>query len=680
MRWTVLGTNYKSLWRGTGRAYPLRYGVVPMLKHLLFTLIAMLLSVGIAFADCTGQFPAGHICGNPGTSQASPFDNPAPAFGLGSISSVGLSLPSNMFSVAGSPVIVASYGVPAYNSVAYQTDGAGHWFASGRSGVVTSVSNSDGTLTISPTTGAVVASLNVGHANVWNATQLINGAGFGLEGNISASAWSTNGIKYVNISGTLTDTSSSGTVATAVYTNVFGGNTIAASNTVTYDFYYGTYFKNEVAGSNVTLAEEYALGADSAQFNGPVNVSNGILTSNAVSTGAGYYSQAMALNFGGCAPNAPDIGGINETLSQVAGICAAYNDSTSVSPPLHSNMSVFTLYGSNSGSRGLVVLPVAVFANSSSYVGEAINPIGYCIVNGCNATGDETDLDYYGSPTNTQIVGKAIDIGAGSSLPGSGAVAAAMTFGSETSGVTFNELIDIGGCWLYYGCSGANYALPPLASTGEIMGTYPGSASSPLETIANGFDLSSLIISGCVLKINISDAAVCALSGNGDGLFAGTTAPTLAAGLSLAGALSNLVSSGFSDGYAASYANSTDGAIIQGKGSTYDVSLVNNSGAVACGVITSEQAVKCNGVLIVGASQTDYIELEGGPSGSAIASNSGPLGIEPGGTLEADFGYTNSGAWTFAGGVYMTGLASSGASKYVCLSSSNELIAQSGAC
>lgn len=36
---------------------------------------------------------------------------------------------------------------------------------------VSSVSNSDSTLTISPTTGAVIASLNLGHANIWSAQQ-----------------------------------------------------------------------------------------------------------------------------------------------------------------------------------------------------------------------------------------------------------------------------------------------------------------------------------------------------------------------------------------------------------------------------------------------------------------------------------------------------------------------------
>lgn len=53
------------------------------------------------------------------------------------------------------------------------------------SGGVSSVSNSDGTLTISPTTGTVVAGLNLGHANTWTATIMApsftaDGTGAGL--------------------------------------------------------------------------------------------------------------------------------------------------------------------------------------------------------------------------------------------------------------------------------------------------------------------------------------------------------------------------------------------------------------------------------------------------------------------------------------------------------------------
>jgi hypothetical protein len=49
---------------------------------------------------------------------------------------------------------------------------------------VTSVSNSDGTLTISPTTGAVVASLALGHAQTWTALQGFN-SGVNLVGTTS---------------------------------------------------------------------------------------------------------------------------------------------------------------------------------------------------------------------------------------------------------------------------------------------------------------------------------------------------------------------------------------------------------------------------------------------------------------------------------------------------------------
>lgn len=41
-------------------------------------------------------------------------------------------------------------------------------------GGVSSVTNSDGSLTISPTTGAVIASLNLGNANTWTAKQTFN--------------------------------------------------------------------------------------------------------------------------------------------------------------------------------------------------------------------------------------------------------------------------------------------------------------------------------------------------------------------------------------------------------------------------------------------------------------------------------------------------------------------------
>lgn len=91
---------------------------------------------------------------------------------------------------------------------------------------------------------------------------VVSGGSFSLSGNISAAAWTTSGVRYKNGAATLTDTSSSGTVATA-YTNVFGGNTIAASSSTTFTNYVGSYFTDPVVGSNVTFTNKWALGADS---------------------------------------------------------------------------------------------------------------------------------------------------------------------------------------------------------------------------------------------------------------------------------------------------------------------------------------------------------------------------------------------------------------------------------
>lgn len=85
-----------------------------------------------------------------------------------------------------------------------------------------------------------------------------------LNQNISQTAWTTSGVRVKNTAVTLTDTSSSGTVE-AAYTNVWGGNTIAASNTTTFTDYATHYFNAPVAGSNVTITNAWA-----AIFNGNV--------------------------------------------------------------------------------------------------------------------------------------------------------------------------------------------------------------------------------------------------------------------------------------------------------------------------------------------------------------------------------------------------------------------------
>jgi len=117
-----------------------------------------------------------------------------------------------------------------------------------------------------PVTGFVpyvgaTANVNLGAFNI-SATRFI------ASGNVSSAAWTTSGLIFKETASTHTDTSSSGTVS-AAYTNLFGGSTIAATNSTTYTNYYGTYFELPVAGSNVTMSSRWAAGfGGNTQTNG----------------------------------------------------------------------------------------------------------------------------------------------------------------------------------------------------------------------------------------------------------------------------------------------------------------------------------------------------------------------------------------------------------------------------
>lgn len=96
----------------------------------------------------------------------------------------------------------------------------------------------------------------------------------------SSAAWTTSGLRLKVSAASYTDTSSTGTVS-AAYTDLFGASTILASSAVTYSQYYGVYFQEPVASTNVTMTNKWALGADSARFGTASQLqiaSNGTLT------------------------------------------------------------------------------------------------------------------------------------------------------------------------------------------------------------------------------------------------------------------------------------------------------------------------------------------------------------------------------------------------------------------
>ena len=104
----------------------------------------------------------------------------------------------------------------------------------------------------------------IGAANTFTTAQTVSGAPIIISGNISAAAWTTNGVRIKGVPGVLTDTSSTGTVA-AAYTDVMGGNTINGTNTPTFTHYYTMFAKAPVAGT-ATITNPWAIGGESMRI------------------------------------------------------------------------------------------------------------------------------------------------------------------------------------------------------------------------------------------------------------------------------------------------------------------------------------------------------------------------------------------------------------------------------
>jgi hypothetical protein len=114
-----------------------------------------------------------------------------------------------------------------------------HWVAASGSGsgLVDSVANTDGTLSISPTTGNVVASLALGHANSWSALQTFgNNLSFG-GGQVSMAGLATGNLVYWNGSNWVNSSLAPGTgitiagltITNAGVTSAVAGNGVSVS-------------------------------------------------------------------------------------------------------------------------------------------------------------------------------------------------------------------------------------------------------------------------------------------------------------------------------------------------------------------------------------------------------------------------------------------------------------------
>lgn len=194
-----------------------------------------------------------------------------------------------------------------------------------------------------------------------------------ISGNISAATWTTNGVRIKGTPGTLTDTTAAtGTTATA-YTDVLGGNTIAATNaSVVFTNYFTQYNKDPVAGTNVTLTNKWAVGGDSMKIgtSNQLTVSNaGVLTLNAAAVLGTPTSIALtnatSLSDGALSSNVPLKNASNTfTASQLVSLNQNAQTSLEVRNTTSGTGAYTSVFATSDGSN-----LAAMYAVSTGYTG-----------------------------------------------------------------------------------------------------------------------------------------------------------------------------------------------------------------------------------------------------------------------------------------------------------------------
>lgn len=181
---------------------------------------------------------------------------------------------------AGSGIVFQLPSTNGSNTNVLQTDGSGatSWAAAG-AGTVTQIIAGTG-LTGGTITSTGTIALDLTRANTWTGALTLSGVPLITSGSFSAAAWTTAGVRIKSAAASYTDTTSSGAV-TAAYTDLYGASTILATSSTTYANYYGAYYVDPVASTNVTMTAKWSLGADSLYVgtSNPLKVTTtGVLT------------------------------------------------------------------------------------------------------------------------------------------------------------------------------------------------------------------------------------------------------------------------------------------------------------------------------------------------------------------------------------------------------------------
>jgi len=371
---------------------------------------------------------------------------------------------------------------------------------------VATVSNSDGTLTISPTSGAVVASLALGHANTWTAQQTFTnnliavlGSSTGFTTFASANASGTN---Y-----TATFPANSGTVAelnlAQSWTATQTLQTILAGTTNTYDI-----------GTNASTAAFRTIYAGTS-FVGPlVNATTGYQVNGAATSGE--YLRGNGTNFVSSAIQAADVpvvanasgapsatfgvmkcdgttttcsSGVVTAVGAVAtsiGVGTTTITGGTTTRVLYNNAGTLGEYAvSGTGNVALTTSPVFTTPNIGAATGASVSNTGGVAIQGTN-TNDSAAAGYVGEYISSEVL-----VGSAVSLTNGGT--ATVTSISLTAGdwdVSGNVWTSIGAGTLTQTINAA------ISTTAATLPTRPGSGASTQIILGTGVSAASGVPTG----------------------------------------------------------------------------------------------------------------------------------------------------------------------------------------
>lgn len=472
-----------------------------------------------------------------------------------------------VYSTASSFAILAGT-VTAGQCLLSGSSAAPTWGSCSGASAVSSVSNSDGTLTFSPTTGAVVGSLALGHANTWTAAQtftnsdiILLGSSTGATTFTSANAGASNFTATVPANtGTLAETNlaqtwtaaqthNSGTLLVAGATSgtlTINCVAICGSSVVTFPANTGTV-------AELNLAQTWSAAQNFNSSDLLVNgATSGAITLNCVAT-CGSNTATFPSNTGTVAElnlaqtwtaaqtfNASDLKVAGATSGSLTINCAAICGSNTITFPAGT-----TDFSATGGSG---------FFLKQSSAGAAITV----------AAISASDLTGAGAGSDTQVI-----YNSGGSFAGS----TGFVF-DKTSKITLGVSgTSVGGVVLNNATSGSITIAPATGALGSVTATLPANTGTIAETnLAQTFSANQTF---SAQSIHTGTSAPASAAGN-----------TVVMGTIAAPTLTNT-------GQAFLFNTVAGGAILQGDGSTNDITINNKSGGAVCTVATGGTTINC---------------------------------------------------------------------------------------